>query len=98
MVCLNNIKTIKKALGIADVITKEYSCRSKDSTNHTQIDLLIQRRDNVINVCEMKYSISYYTITKEYKNNLLNKLQTFINEVSPKEQLKLTFITFNPLQ
>lgn len=97
MVCLNNIKIIKKALGISDVITKEYSWRSKESSPKVQIDLLIQRRDNVINVCEMKYSISNYTITKEYRDNLLYKIQTFYNEVLPKEQLKLTFITFNPL-
>ncbi len=45
----------------------------------------------------MKYSISNYTITKENRDNLLNNIQTFYNEVSPKEQLKLTFITFNPL-
>ena len=97
MVCLNNIKTIKKALGISDVISKEYSWRSKENTPLVQIDLLIHRKDSVINVCEMKYSISNYTITKEYRNNLLNKIQTFYNELLPKEQLKLTFITFNPL-
>lgn len=97
IVCLNNIKTIKKALGISDVITKEYSWRSKDSNPSVQIDLLIQRKDNVINVCEMKYSMSNYTITKDYKNNLLYKMQVLCNELRPKEQLKLTFITFNPL-
>lgn len=98
ILCLNNIKAIKKALGINGVMTNEYSWKSKQSTPGSQIDLLIQRKDMVINVCEMKYSIGEYLITKEYKDNLLNKLQTFTNKVKPKEQLIMTLITMNGLK
>ena len=97
MVCLNNINSIKKALGINGVLTKEYSWKSKASTPGAQIDLLIQRKDNVINVCEMKYSLGSYSISKDYEVNLKNKIQCFYNEVKPKEQLVLTFITSNGL-
>ena len=79
-------------------MTKEYSWKSKKSKPASQIDLLIHRKDMVINVCEMKYSIDKFSISKEYEENLKNKLQTFTNEVKPKEQLVLTFITFNGLQ
>ena len=98
ILCLNNIESIKKALGISGVSTKNYSWRSKISDKEAQIDLLIHRKDMVINICEMKYSRSEFTITKEYEDNLSNKLDTFINEVKPKEQLRLTLITFNGLK
>jgi hypothetical protein len=97
MVCLNNINSIKKVLGINGVLTKEYSWKSKTSTPGAQIDLLIQRKDNVINVCEMKYSLGSYSLSKDYEANLKNKIQCFYNEVKPKEQLVLTFITSNGL-
>lgn len=51
-----------------------------------------------INVCEIKYSIGEFVITKAYEENLMNKLQSFINEVKPKEQLVLTLITMNGLK
>lgn len=98
MVCLNNISSIKKALGISGVMTKEYAWRSKKSNPAAQIDLLIHRKDQVINICEIKYSIDKYSISKEYEKNLRNKIQSFIDEIKPKEQLVLTFITSNGLQ
>ena len=98
IVCLNNIGAIKKALGISGVMTKEYSWKSKEADPGAQIDLLIHRKDMVINVCEIKYSIGEYVITKEYENNLKNKLQAFTEEMKPKEQLRLTLITLNGLK
>lgn len=97
IVCLNSVLSIKKVLGISGVQTREYSWRSKNSKPASQIDLIIQRKDNVINVCEIKYTLGDYKITKEYNDNLKNKIQTFIDEVKPKEQLILTFITSNSL-
>ena len=98
ILCLNNIDSIKKALGISGVSTKIYSWRSKTSDKGAQIDLLIHRKDMVINVCEMKFSVGEFTITKEYEDNLRNKLEAFIQEVKPKEQLRLTLISFNGLK
>lgn len=98
IVCLNNIYSIKKALGISGVFTKEYSWRSKESNPGVQIDLLIHRKDMVINLCEIKYSNSEFQITKEYEENLRNKMESFRNEMKPKEQLILTFISFNGLK
>ena len=95
ILCLNNINAIKKALGISGVMTKEYSWKSKKSNPGAQIDLLIQRKDMIIDICEMKYTIGEFSINESYQQNLRNKLQTFINEVNPKEQLQLTMITMN---
>lgn len=52
----------------------------------------------VINVCEMKYSASPYVITKDYQDNLKNKLESFMLEMKPKEKSVLTLISFNGLQ
>jgi len=98
IVCLNNISAIKKALGISGVASKEYSWRSKKTKGGAQIDLLIQRRDMVINVCEMKYSLGEYAISEEYEEVLRNKLQSFREETKGHEQLALTLITFNGLK
>lgn len=65
MVCLQHIEQIKRALGISGVVSHAYSWTHKASNpddRGAQIDLLIDRNDDVINLCEMKYSIASYTI------------------------------------
>jgi len=58
-----------------------------------QIDLVIDRRDQVVNLCEVKYSINPYTITKSYAENLRNKIGVFRNETKTGKSLFLTMIT-----
>ncbi len=53
----------------------------------------MDRNDRVINLCEMKFSIKPYTITKSYADNLRNKLTTFRNETGTDKTLFLTLIT-----
>lgn len=53
IVCLNHIPQIKEALGISGVESSEYSWRSKVKEGGAQIDLLIDRRDDVINLCKI---------------------------------------------
>ena len=98
MVCLNSVGAIKKALGVSGVSTKVYSWRSKESEPGAQIDLLIQRKDGVINVCEMKYSQSAYSISAEYAESLAHKMQCFAEESQTKDQLALTFVSLNGLK
>ncbi len=98
ILCLNNILAIKKELGISGVMTKECSWRSKISNPSSQIDLLIERKDNVINICEIKYSLGEFEISKDFEQVLLNKIQSFHNETGTKKQLVLTFITLNGLK
>lgn len=98
LLCLNHVKEIKNALGISGVETKEYSFRSKESNPGAQIDLVIERKDQVINLCEMKYSLLPYVIDKEYMYNLENKKQVFLKESKTKCALRLTLISPNGLQ
>ena len=78
-VCLKHIKEIKKALGVSGVYTEESAWRyvpGKDEPG-AQIDLLIDRRDQCISICEMKFSTSEFSIDKTYATELERKLSVF---------------------
>lgn len=59
----------------------------------SQIDLLIDRRDGVINICEAKYTMSPYEIDVKYEGELRTKIETFAKEASCKKALHLTMIS-----
>jgi len=63
-----------------------------------QIDLLIDRRDQVINLCEIKFSVALFTITKKYATNLAHKIMVFKEETQSKKAIHLTMITAKGLQ
>ena len=92
MVCLNHIRQIKEVLGITGVESAEYAWRSSHSSPGAQIDLMIDRRDDVINVCEMKYAQIPFVIDSTYEKQLLHKLSAFAEETSSKKSLHLTII------
>ena len=93
-VCFNHIPQIKKALGISGVITT-HSAWSKrnDDAEGTQIDLLITRNDNVINMCEMKYYSDNFSVGKDYYRVLLHRQEILTKEISPKFSIHNTLIT-----
>lgn len=89
MACLHHVPQIKKALGISGVQTAISSWQSPNA----QIDLVIDRKDQVINLCEMKFSINAFTIDKKYDANLRNKIGDFKQLTKTKKALFLTFLT-----
>lgn len=91
--CRYHIESIKKQLGISGIYTEVSAWRSRQSENGAQIDLLIDRSDRVINVCEMKFSVGPFAITKDYADNLRNKLAVFREETGTSKTLFLTMIT-----
>ena len=72
---------IKTKLGISGVLSEQSTWNTKGDPDlgipGAQIDLLIDRRDRVINVCEIKYSINEYIIDKEYDQNLTKNQREF---------------------
>lgn len=88
-----HIPQIKKALGISGVVTNTSSWKITTSEKGAQIGLAIDRRDQVVNLCDVKYSINPYTITKSYAENLRNKIGTFRSETKTRKSLFLTMIT-----
>ena len=88
-ISFDHVRQIKSALGIAGVHTETYSWKGKES----QIDMVIDRDDRLINLCECKYSSVEYTIDKEYDAKLRNRQIAFIEEGKVKKSTILTFIT-----
>ncbi len=93
MLWLNHIDKIKHALGISGVQTLVCSWRSSNTEKGAQIDLLIDRKDETINICEMKFYKSEFEISKEYEEKLQEKLLIFTEETKTSKSLLLTLIT-----
>ncbi len=96
-VCLMHLAQIKNGLGISSVQTQSSAWMGSNGTDKAQIDLVIDRRDQVINLCEMKFSIKPFTIEKEYAENLRRKMGVFKDATKTNKALWLTFITTHGL-
>ncbi len=93
MLCLCHIRQIKKALGISGVQSLVSSWRSDNAEEGAQIDLVIDRKDQTVNLCEMKYSIAEFVVDKKYDAVLRNKLAAFLAETKTRKSIQLTFVT-----
>ena len=95
MLCLNHLRQIKAALGIAGVQSRAccWLGKADGDTKGAQIDLLIDRADQTINLCETKFAKSEYEITKKDADSLENKLNLFVNRTNTRKSVILTLIT-----
>ncbi len=99
-VCFHHVKQIKSKLGILGVLSNVYSWymrafTDKDGTEWggAQIDMLIDRKDQVINICEMEYSLDEFVITEEYEKKLRERISLFQHVTKTRKALIPTFIT-----
>ena len=94
LLSFNHISQIKHALGISGVAAT-YSAWSKksDDTDGAQIDLIVERGDNVLNICEMKFTDSEFCVDKDYYRVLLRRPELVREMVSPKMSVHNTLIT-----
>lgn len=92
-ICWYHVDQFKQALGISGVYTETSVWRSKKQEGGAQIDLLLDRNDRIINICEIKFSTTEYTINKSYAQQLANKLRVFREETQTTKTLFLTMIT-----
>ena len=92
-VCMWHEREIKVALGIAGVSTTVCAWRSARRNGGAQIDMLIDRRDGVINVCEVKFVTGEFPIGAKYARELENKLSVLKEETQTDKSLHLTMIT-----
>lgn len=94
-VCLQHVSQIKRALGISGVLTNEYSWRHVADDIHpagVQIDLLLDRADNLVNICEMKWSSKPFAIDKEYDAKLRLKAGTFSDVTQTRKGVNTTLV------
>ena len=92
-----HIPQIKQKLGIQGILSNTYSWSSKSNEElglpGVQIDMLIDRNDQVINLCEMKYAASAYSLNKEEEMKLRKRLETFRTTTQTPKAIHLTMIT-----
>ena len=92
-VCLQHTPQLKRALHIGGVITRSSAWLGSDGTRKAQIDLVIDRRDGVINLCEMKFSTGTFTISKAYAAELREKVSIFKESTKTRKAVYLTMVT-----
>lgn len=94
-VCWQHIAQIKRALEIGGVRSSisAWSVTGDDNKDGAQIDLLIIRDDNVVNLCEMKFSGETYHISKDEESRLRNRIETLKATLTAKQTVHLTMIT-----
>lgn len=93
--CLNHIEEIKRALGVSGVYSVEaqWALRGDDERDGTQIDLVIERADNVVNLCEMKFYNEEFRVTKEYSKKLTHRCNILQERLPKRKVVHLTLVT-----
>lgn len=94
--CLKHVSQIKKSLGISGVYTEQSPWRyiSKDpDEDGTQIDLLLDRKDNCINLVEIKFASDTFTIDKNYAAALRTKRRIFVEKTGTRKSVFFTLLT-----
>ena len=93
--CLQHITQIKERLGIAGILceTSTWFQKTENGERGTQIDLVIDRSDNVISLCEMKFANDEYEIDMDDEKDLRHKISTFQKHTKTRKALHLTIIT-----
>ncbi len=96
-VCLKHVFQLKAALGISGISTTESSWRycepGGSAKSGAQVDLLIDRRDQTINLCEMKFTDTAFTIDKRYADALRNKKEVFRRVTRTRKNVFITMVT-----
>ena len=94
-ICIDHVDKIRQALKIEGIFSQSgaWHTRGDDVIPGAQIDLLIDRADNIINICEIKFSETPYIITADYAKKIRNKLAAFKHMTKSKKALFPTMIT-----
>ena len=93
-VCFNHIRQIKKALGISNVSTRQSIwIKEPDETEGFQIDLVIERKDNIVNICEAKFYNDDFSVSKDYFRTILRRQNLISPYIGKKCTIRNTLIT-----
>jgi len=94
-VCFNHIMQLKNALGISGVVTNEtlWSKKGNEEDPGTQIDLIIERKDNVVNMCEVKFCNDEFTVDRNYHFTLVRRRNLLVEKIPKRAVIHNTLIT-----
>lgn len=93
LLCLMHLDEIKQALGIDRILNDSSAWRSRQDGHGTQIDLVIERADRNINICEMKFSGTPYIINADYERRLRERIAIFRAETATRCSTRMTMVT-----
>lgn len=96
--CLAHLPQMKQRLGIFGVQTNACSWLSRSSSPKAQIDLLIDRRDETVNLCEMKFSRTEYEIDSDEEQKLQHRIDAFRSETATNKSIIMTLVTASGLK
>lgn len=93
--CERHTDKIKQALQIGGIISMQssWAIAGDDNKEGTQIDMLIQRKDNVVNMCEMKFYSEDFTVSKEYHKRLVHRQNILVEHLPRKTAVHNVLIT-----
>jgi uncharacterized protein len=93
--CFKHTGQLKKALGISGIVTNEYSYAAKSKANKQgiQIDMIIDRADNCVNIVEAKFHNTEYEVSEVYARQLLHKATIFKEQTRLKKNVFITMLT-----
>lgn len=100
-VCNKHLAQIRKALDIhpgADTGSWRFVSKSGTNKNGTQIDLLFDRPDNTITLCEIKHSDKPFLIDKSYAKELEEKIEIYQQQTRTPKQILIAMVTSNDLK
>ena len=96
-VCKDHVSQIRKSLGIFGVLSEISSWSTEGDKTlgipGAQIDMLIDRTDRVITLCEMKFSVNDYIIDKDYNEIIRNKIEAFKRLTKTRKAVQIVFVT-----
>ena len=92
--CLQHLREIKRALGISGLQVTAHAWRGE----HAQIDLLLNRSDKTIDICEIKYAGTPYEIDKAEHERLLARKTALQASIPLRRRYRLVMITFAGLK
>ena len=97
-ICMLHINQILLKLGLSGIYTEisSWKYRGNDEIPGAQIDLLIDRRDGVVNLCEAKFTLEEFAVTEKYIADLRRKRSVFAQVTETKKSIVTTLITTYP--
>ena len=98
---LQHVEAIRRKLGISGVITSVYGWRfvaGGEDEDGAQVDLVLERNDQVVNLCEMKHTAAPFEITDAYRQRLMIKREVFLKETGTTASIHLTMVSAHGLK
>lgn len=101
LVCYKHLNLIRQALDVHQGVTISswrYLPKKIEGKRGAQIDLLFDRKDGVITLCEIKYTEKSFVIDKAYAENIKQKMVTYKEQTRTKKHISVAFISANGIK